>query len=60
MVYGSGYQAEYDLDLDGDVDSRDITKFSTYGKRVIKSDQLSDRGNIVGWCSYLYEESTGR
>jgi RHS repeat-associated protein len=55
----SGYQAEYDLDLDGDVDSRDISKVSTYGTRTIKSGQLSDRGNIVGWCGYLYEESTG-
>ena len=27
--------------------------------RSFAPNELSDRGNIVGWCGYLYEESTG-
>src|SRR5690606_32700486 len=59
ILLGSGYRAEYDLNLDGVVDSSDVSKVASYGKRTIKSGQLSDNGNIVGWCGYLYEEATG-
>ncbi|MFI4855318.1 MAG: RHS repeat-associated core domain-containing protein [Phycisphaerales bacterium JB065] len=59
ILIASGYKADLDVNMDGSVDSLDSSMVSGLTGRTLSSGQLSDRGNIVGWCGYLYEEATG-
>src|SRR5690606_35121130 len=45
--------------MDGSVDSLDSSMVSGLTGRTLTDGHLSDTGNIVGWCGYLYEEATG-
>lgn len=58
-MFASGYQADLDVNMDGAVDSKDSGVVSKLRGRSLGAGELSDRGNIVGWCGYLYEEATG-
>ena len=59
IMFASGYQADLDVNMDGAVDSKDSGVVSKLRGRSLGAGELSDRGNIVGWCGYLYEEATG-
>jgi hypothetical protein len=49
-MFAIGYQADLDVNIDGSVDSKDSSEVSTLSGRTLSAGQLSDRGNIVGWC----------
>ncbi|MFG0293763.1 MAG: RHS repeat-associated core domain-containing protein [Phycisphaerales bacterium JB050] len=59
ILIASGYKADLDVNMDGSVDSLDSSMVSGLSGRTLTDGQLSDNDNIVGWCGYLYEESTG-
>jgi len=51
------YQADLDLTMDGSINKADQAVVTKNLGRTLGSSKLSDRGNIVGWCGELYEES---
>ena len=52
-------QADLDLNMNGitGIDLGDESIVSANLGRSFAPNELSDRGNIVGWCGCLYEES---
>jgi len=59
FIFVISYQADLDLTLNGSIGQADQAVVTKNLGRTLGNGQLSDRGNIVGWCGYLYEESTG-
>ena len=59
IMFAISYQADLDVNMDGSVDTKDSSLVSKLRGRSLADGQLSDSGNIVGWCGYLYEEATG-
>ncbi|MFU8830160.1 MAG: RHS repeat-associated core domain-containing protein [Phycisphaerales bacterium] len=59
IMFAMSYSADLDLNMDGSINSQDWSMASSLTGRTLTAGQLSDSGNIVGWCGYLYEESTG-
>jgi len=59
FIFAASYQADLDLTLNGLVGAADQAVVTANLGRSFAPNQLSDRGNIVGWCGELYEESTG-
>jgi hypothetical protein len=57
FIFASIYEADLDLTMNGLIGTADQAVVTSNLGRTLGSSQLSDRGNIVGWCGYLYEEA---
>jgi len=55
IMFALSYSAELDLNMDGSISSQDWSMASALSGRTLAAGQLSDSGNIVGWCGYLCE-----
>jgi hypothetical protein len=53
IMFALGYEADLDVNMDGSVDTKDSSLVSKLSGRSLADGQLSDRGNIVGWCGSL-------
>ncbi|MFB3429730.1 MAG: hypothetical protein ABL309_02300 [Phycisphaerales bacterium] len=58
IMFALGCEADLDVSVDGSVDTMDSSLVSKLSGRSLADGQLSDTGNIVGWCDYLYEEAS--